>query len=273
MEIVATECGQRTTEGRAPVPQHGDCVRELVDLIEPVRDVDDRQTAFLQSDELRDQLGGLRLRQTGRRLVEDEDVAIAIETVERARDRDERSVDGPEMRHAFARRRLDADTRKLAPNALFFPPPSDSAASVAHITSLQREVVHDREIRDKREILVDEAQTRGSSLFREPVDVQLLAMNLHRARVQQMITGERADKRRFSRTIGAKQGANAPLRDAETHIVERERVAEALRRSGHRQRYRLFVNHLESWGISSLNIGQVLPREFSYLPRRAEAFS
>ena len=87
------------------------------------------------------------------------------------------------MRHAFARRRLDADTRKLAANALFFPPPLDSPASVPHITSLQREVVHDREIRDEREILVYEAQTRGSSLFREPVDIQLLAMNLHRARV------------------------------------------------------------------------------------------
>src|SRR5277367_57621 len=120
---------------------------------------------------------------------------------------------------------------------------------------------------------MDEAQTCGPSLFREPMDIQLLAMNLYRARVQQMIAGERADKRRFSRTIGAKQRANAPLRDAETHIVERERVAEALRRSSHRQRYRLLVNHRESWGISSLNIGQVSPREFSSLPRRAVTFS
>ena len=170
--------GQGTAERRAPVPQHCDCVCELVDLVEPMRDVDDRQSAFLQRYEPRDQLGGLRLGKARRWLVQDEDVAIAIETVERARDCNERSIDGPEMRHAFARRRIDSDARKFAPNAFFFPPPSDSAASVPHITSLQREVIHDRKIRDQREVLVDEAQARRSSLFREPVRIEFLAMNL-----------------------------------------------------------------------------------------------
>ena len=271
MKVVGAECGQRTAEGHAPVPQHSDCVRELVDLVEPVRDIDDRQTAFLQSNKPRNELGGLRLRQAGRRLVQDEDVVIIIETVERARDCDERSIDGPEMRHALVRRRLDSDARKLAANALLFQPPSDSAASVTHKTSLQGKVVHDREIRDEREILMDEAQTRGPSLFREPMDIQLLPMNLDRARVQQMVAGERTNERRFSRTICAKQRANVSLRDAKTHIVERKRVAETLRRSGYRQRDRFLVSHREIWCISSPVAGQVSPREIFASPRRPAA--
>ena len=82
------------------------------------------------------------------------------------------------MGDAFARRRIDADAFELAPHALFLPPPSDAAHPIAHIAALEREVVHDGEIRDESEVLVDEAEARRSSLLGKPVRVQRLAVNL-----------------------------------------------------------------------------------------------
>ena len=102
---------------------------------------------------------------------------LAVQTVESARDRNEGSIDRPEVGDALARRRLDADALQLAPHALFLPPPSDAAHPIAHIAPLEREVVHDGKIRDESEVLVDEAEARRSSLLGEPVGVQLLAVN------------------------------------------------------------------------------------------------
>ena len=112
-----------------------------------------------------------------------------VETIEGASDRDQGSIDRPEMGDAFAWRRLDADAFELAPHALFLPPPPDAADGIAHIAALEREVVHDGKIGDERKVLVDEAEPGRSPLLGEPVGVQRLAVNRDGASVEQMIAG------------------------------------------------------------------------------------
>ena len=242
-KIVARKRRQGAAERFPAVAQHRHGVGRFVNLVQPVGHVDDRQTALFESDEPGDELQGFRLRQARGRLIEHEDAARMVEMVERARDRDQGSIDRPEMSDAFMRRGFDADAFKLAPHALFLPFPADAADGVAHIAALEREVVDDGKIGDESEILVDEAEARGPSLLREPVGVQRLAVNRHDAGVEQMVAGERADQRRLARSVGAEQRRDASPRDAKTHVVERERGAEALRRSGHHQCCRLFVRH------------------------------
>ena len=79
----------------------------------------------------------------------------AIEMVERAGDCDQCSIDWPEVGDAFPRRRVDPHALELAAYPLLFPLPPDAAQSIAQIASLESEVVHDGEVGNEREVLVD----------------------------------------------------------------------------------------------------------------------
>ena len=71
-------------EDLATVTQDGDVVGDVVDLLEPMADVDDRQPAIAQAAQLADESRGLVLGQARGGLVEDEDVASRVDVVERA---------------------------------------------------------------------------------------------------------------------------------------------------------------------------------------------
>ena len=65
-----------------PAAQDDDFVRDLEDLVELVGDEDDRRAGRRERPDDPEQLLRLERREHGRRLVEDEDVALAVERLE-----------------------------------------------------------------------------------------------------------------------------------------------------------------------------------------------
>jgi hypothetical protein len=74
--------------------------------------------------------------------------------------------------------------------------------------------------------MIGRGAVAARSVGEEAVTMSPLAVNPHHAGVEQMIASEGANERR----LAAEQRANTPLSDAEAHVIERERVAKALRR-------------------------------------------
>jgi hypothetical protein len=78
------------------VSEHRDRVRQLLDLVHPVRDVEERQTVFAQS--MQDAVDALDIgcRQRRRRLVEDQELGVAAQRL-------------GDLHHLAARQRQVAD--------------------------------------------------------------------------------------------------------------------------------------------------------------------
>ena len=160
--LVDGQLPDRSGEDLATVTQDGDVVGDVVDLLEPMADVDDRQPAVAQSTQLADESRGLVLGQARGGLVEDQDVASRVDVVERAGDREERPLDRAERRDVRARVGGDADGRQLLAGPAGLRSPADRPEPVVGIAAREAEVVGDREVRDEREVLVDEAQAGRS---------------------------------------------------------------------------------------------------------------
>ena len=141
--------------GRAGHPaaaQDRDLVRDLEDLVELVGDEDDRRAGLREAADDAEQLLRLERREHGGRLVEDEDVALAVERLE----------DLDPLAHADGQvldLRVGVDVEVVVlgelDDALAGGLAVEGAEDPRHAFRPQRDRLHDVEDRDELEVLVD----------------------------------------------------------------------------------------------------------------------
>src|SRR5207249_1783446 len=96
----------------------------------------------------------------------------------------------------------------------------------------ERDVVRDREVREQRELLVDDADPE---LARAPrashLDPLALELDLPLARL--VVAGEDLQQRRLAGAVLAQQPVDLAALDGEVDAVQGQRAREALRDAGH----------------------------------------
>jgi hypothetical protein len=213
-----------------PVTEDGHAVRDLEDLVQAVRDVDDRQALGAQVAQQRQERTDLRDRQRSRGLVQDQDARLRAQ---RARDLAELL-----LRHAErARGTVGVEGQAQAGQQLARAPsprrPVDAPEQARRLVS-QRHVLGDREVREQRRLLVDDRDAQRARLLGRQVG-QLLAVERQRAGVGRVRAAQDADERRLAGAVLAHQGQHLGALHVERHVLQGAHAAERLAEPAHRQ--------------------------------------
>src|SRR5262249_9192115 len=131
-------------------------VADTEDLVEAMRDVEDGRAAVADLADQLEQVADLLIRQSGRRLVEDEQAVLLHAAVEGPGDRQHASLGGGELLRGCGAVDLEAEAfepllRGLALTTIGKPPRTKVPAA-------EGEVVDGVEVVDQPEVLMDEAQ-------------------------------------------------------------------------------------------------------------------
>ena len=160
-ELHPRQLGRRPLADETPVAQDGDPVRDLVHLLEEVRDEDDRDPLLLQTADELEELRHLLLVEARRGLVEDQNLGG---DVDRPRDRDH-LLDGERVAAECGRDvDLDADAGERLGGAAPHSPPTD--APEAPRLAADRDVLGDRQVGAEIDLLVDGADARALGVQR-----------------------------------------------------------------------------------------------------------
>ena len=140
------------------VAQHGDPVADLVDLVEEVRDEQDRDAPLLEVADHAEQLGALLAVEARRRLVQDEDLDLRGD---RACDRDQ-LLDGERV---ASQQRGRVDVEAEAGEHLLRVSPHRGPVDQAEPARLaaERDVLGDGDVGQQVDLLVDRARSRRAA--------------------------------------------------------------------------------------------------------------
>ena len=255
-ELDPAQLGLRPLADQLAVPQNGDAVGDLEDLVQEVRDEHDRDPLGRQlPDQVEEplDLAGVEAR---RRLVEDQHVG---RDVDRARDRDHllhrERVRRQESRHVGvnvdARERLGGLAAHHTP--LDPPPAARLAADV--------DVLRHREVRTEVHFLVDGADAPALRLERA-AEENALALELDRAAVELVRARQDLEQGRLAGAVLPEQRVHLAGPQAEVDSVERLHAREGLVDAGHLEDRRGGGGgggHLVSLGPLSQRAGSCLP--------------
>ena len=213
----------------AAAAQHRHAVRELEDLVEPVRDVEHARARAPDLPDHREEPLHLVVRQDRGRLVEDEHSAAALPALQRRGDRDDRPLDRRRGGERAVDVEIDAEAREHAMGLLLLLAPAHAAHRSASEAAVQREVVHGVELEHEAEVLVDEAQPVGHRV----AEVERRAVDLrHAAGVRRVVAGERLDQRRLAGAVLAHERVDLARLDVERRVDQGARGPEGLRQPG-----------------------------------------
>ncbi len=210
----------------AAVAQHGDAVRDRVDLVEEVRDEQDRQTRLAQAAQHREQALDFAVVQAGRRLVEDQHLGIDAQ----------RAGDGHQLLHGHRQRadralRIDVEIQageqgaRLAHHARAVDG-LQSAPAAARVAA-RVDVLRHREVGAEVDFLVDGADAqllrcqRAGRRDGRPVQRE-------RSRVRCDDAGEDLDQRGLARAVLPHQRVHLSGAKLQLHAFEHGHGAEAL---------------------------------------------
>ena len=227
------ELGRRPRAHDAPVAQHGHAVGHGDDLLEAVRDVDDRDAALLEAlDDLKQRVD-LAVGERGGRLVHDQDARVLRE---RLGDLDELEARGAQAADLRARVDVDPELREqLARPALERavveqPGPRPRLAR-------EVDVLRDRERRDEAELLEDHRHAVAPRGLRR-AELDGLAVELDRPAVERVDALEDLHERRLPGAVAAEQGVHLARPQLEVDVVEDRDARERLADAGHAQERR-----------------------------------
>ena len=217
---VVIELGHRCRDDPFPVAQHAHVIADLVDLLEVVRDVEDRDAALLHpAHPLEQPLDRVRLERSGR-LVQDEDAGADREG---APDLDDLLLLDREPRGGLGDVEVEAPLEQQPPCLAAQLLPADERAFAA----VQKDVLGDAQRRDHHRALVD---ARDALLPRGTVTEARrgLAVQLDRPAVGLEEPGEDADERRLAGAVAADQRVAFPGGHRDRDVHQRTRAAEGL---------------------------------------------
>ena len=193
--------------------QNGDAVGDLHDLVQLVGDKEDALALGREVfHDLHEFLDFLR-RQNGRRLVEDQDLVVAVEHFENFGALLHTDGDilndciGIDVQTVFLRQRENLFARVLL-------------LQEAHFVRLNAEndVVEDREALDQLEVLMHHADAEFVCVVRV-ADLDLAAVLVDLALLRLVQTEQDAHERRFARAVFAEQGMNFSLFQLQGNVV------------------------------------------------------
>ena len=212
-------------------PQHGDAVRDLLDLVHAVRDEDDRSGVGREPAHDREQPVSRGDVQRRRGLVEDQDPRFAHE----------RARDPAHLPHA-ERQRLDrrVEGRSLAGELgehgrcpLALDVLGDAAAEQA--VDAHPDVLEHRLRADDEDLLEDGHDARVQRHARRPDAVEAPARDLHRAAVRALHPRQDLDEGALARAVLTDDGVDVPGPRRERALAQRLRPAERLREAVDRE--------------------------------------
>ena len=191
---------------RAPAPEDGDAIRDGENLVQLVRDEDDRLPLVRHRAQGGEERDGLLRREDGGRLVHDQDARL---TVERLQDLDPLLLADRELPDPGAR--VDAEPvplSELGDTALDRPAVDEERAPLRAVVS-EDDVLGDGERRDEPEVLVHHADARVERVARR-VEASLLAVQLDLAVVRTVEAGEDVRERRLPGAVLPEERVHLP---------------------------------------------------------------
>ena len=197
----------------AALSQDGAAVGDRHDLRQLVGDKQDRFALRRQIAHDLHQLVDLLRRQNGRRLVEDQDLIVAVEHLE-----DLRSLLHTDGNILDQRVGIDVQTVLLAQRNDLFP--RLLLLEEAHLVRLNAEndIVQNSEALDQLEVLVHHTDVQVVGIV-GVVDLYDLPIFLDYARLRLIQTEQNAHQRRFARTVLAQQRMNLAAPELQSNIV------------------------------------------------------
>src|SRR5882724_1088799 len=212
----------------AAVAEHGDAVCHLLDLLQPVGDVDHRHAAPPQATDHLEEAVHLAAGERGGRLVHDQDVRPEREGL---RDLDHLLVRGTEGVHPHARVERQPEGLEELLDFRPHPLPVDEPPRPARLAS-QEDVLGDREVRHQVELLVDDAHTRVDHGARAGA-AHLLAAQPDLALVRAVDSGQDLHERGLPGPVLTRQRVDFRRVQVEVDAVERADAGEALADAAH----------------------------------------
>ncbi len=197
------------------VAKHRDPIGQPLDLVELVRDVDDRHPAGRQPLDQALEAGGLRRRQRGGRLVHDDEPRFEREG---AGDGHELPLTGFQMRDELLGRNV-----RLAKPLERRRRPGEKRPGTS-----EEDVLRDRERRDELELLRNDGDAGLDGVPRS-VHPARLAVDPDFTGIVRDLARENPDQRRFARAVLPDERVHLPGPHVEVHAVQRPDTRELLR--------------------------------------------
>jgi hypothetical protein len=216
--------GVRGARHAAPA-QDDDLVGDLDHLVELVGDEDDRRPGRRERADDAEQLLGLVRRQDGARLVEDEDVALAVQGLE-----DLHALPHADGETLDLRVRVDLELVLLRQlhDALARRGPIERSQGPAHRLRAERDRLDHVEDRDEHEVLVDHADTGSDRRGRVPERMGL-AVDEDLAGVRLVQAGQDVHERRLAGAVLPEEAEHLALVHRDGDLVVGEDAREPLR--------------------------------------------
>ena len=214
--------GRQRRDQLAPA-QHGDAVGDLEHLVELVADEDDREPLVGQGAEDLEQLARLLGRQHRGRLVEDEDVRLAVERLE-----DLDALLLPDGDVLDERIRVDREAER--PGELLHPGsrrPVVEQDPVPARLDPEDDVLRHRHHRDEHEVLVHHPDAVLDRVLRR-VEGDVLAANPDLTLVGPVEAVEDVHQRRLAGPVLSEEGVHLTSAEIEVDVVVREDPGKAL---------------------------------------------
>ena len=203
---------------KAAAAQNGAAVGDLLDLLELVRDEDDRLAlAAHLADDLKQKLDLLR-REDGRRLVENEDLRLAVQhfqDLDALLHRDVQILDL--LRRVHLKAELFRELRHFLVGALHVHGGEDAGDAAARLHA-EDDVLRDGVVRHQLEVLVHHADVQLGGVVRRE-GLHFLAADVHLALVRLIHAEQNAHQRGLSGAVFAQQREDLALFDAEADVV------------------------------------------------------
>ena len=212
------------------VAQAGPAIGDAENLVELVRDEENRAIVFFQLLDDDEEIADLARRQRGGRLVHDDDARVMRQ---RAGDLDQmllRDAEGPQQR-AGVEIGLEAFEQVARAN-LHLAPVDAPAARERHMA--HENVLSDAELVEHHGFLVDRRDAGGPGVARSGAD-ERLAGNENDALVGAMDAGQDFDQRRFARAILADQRGDFTRAQRQADVVQRAHAGKGFAHAGERQ--------------------------------------
>lgn len=211
--------------------EHRDAVRVLDDLLEIVRDEQDRHPLLARKPvhRAKEQVGAGGGQEHGG-LVENEERALRAELLNGADDRNERPLSVAQIRDGTPRIEVDVVSGEHLAGAGVQPPPVHPHALRVHDAAVQQ-ILCDGEARDESEVLVHEAQTETAERLRVVGRGDRDAAHEDpRARVGAVDAAEDLDEGGLARPVLANQPHDLAGLESEVDPIEGAVVAKRDRR-------------------------------------------
>ena len=211
-------------------PQNGEALRDLEDLLELVGDEEDGDAAGLEVANDVEEGAHLLLRQGGGGLVHDDEPGVAYE---RAADGDQLLVGDGEVADRLVQVDGEADLGDGFRGDPAHARAVDQGASGGNLAA-ERDILHDGEVGEDGEVLVDDAHADGDGVCGRQVRV-FASRDGHASGIRGVDAGDDLDEGGFARPVFAGQAVDFSGRDLEVDVDQGSHAGEGFADVSHRQ--------------------------------------